>query len=87
MDIFLHSCIFVRGDFLHSFLRCVYIMCDKPLAGNEALLYGKFKKSLEDIISSSVCGVLFVMVSCYDTVKWCLIELGILLGGVEKLLC
>ncbi|XP_004300674.1 PREDICTED: cullin-1-like [Fragaria vesca subsp. vesca] len=33
---------------------CVYIMCDKPLAGNEALLYGKFKKGLEDIIISSV---------------------------------
>lgn len=58
-------------------------MCDKPLAGNEALLYGKFKKGLEDIIISSVCGVLFVMVSCYDMIKWCLTELGILLGGVE----
>ncbi|KAM5586477.1 cullin-1-like [Rosa sericea] len=37
-----------------KYYACVYIMCDKPGAGNEVLLYEKFKKSLEDIISSSV---------------------------------
>lgn len=58
------------GYFFDSFFRCVYTLCYKPGDNNKALLHEKFKKSLEETINSTVCGILFLVDSCYYRCKY-----------------